>query len=206
MDIYELARLLNNIIRLGVVTEVKHDRPSYVRVETGDLTTNWIPFLTHRAGNVKTWSPPSVGEQVILISPAGDLVSAIAMSGLYSDNLPEPSSSPNEHVISYPDGAVVKYDHGSGAMSIEGIKTLTVNASEKIEMICPENKVVGKLTVTGLLEYKSGMTGSGGSAGQTSITGNITHTDGELSSNGVVLDSHKHSGVRSGSDDTGEPI
>ena len=206
MDIYELARLLNNLIRLGVVTKVRHGQPSCVRVKTGELTTNWIPFITHRAGNVKTWSPPSVGEQVVLMSPGGDLVSAVALTGVYSDSLAEPSSSPNEHVITFPDGARMQYDHGSGAMSITGIKSLTINASESTEIICPNNTIVGKLTVTDVFEYQAGMTGSGGSAGQTTIRGDITHEDGDLSSNGIVVHRHGHEGVIQGGDITEGPV
>lgn len=206
MDTYELARLLNNLIRLGTVTEVQHGQPSSVRVKTGELTTNWIPFMAHRAGSIKTWSPPSVGEQVVLMAPGGDLVSAIALTGVYSDDLSEPSSSPNEHVITFPDGARMQYDHGSGAMSITGIKSLTIDVSDSTEIVCPNNRIVGKLTVTDVFEYQSGMTGSGGAAGKTTIRGDVTHVDGDLSSNGIVVHDHGHEGVIKGGDITEGPV
>ena len=44
----EIMRLITNLIRTGVVTEV--DRENWLcRVKTGDLETNWINWLTLRA-------------------------------------------------------------------------------------------------------------------------------------------------------------
>lgn len=45
----EIMRLITNLIRTGVVTEV--DRENWLcRVKTSDLETNWINWLTLRAG------------------------------------------------------------------------------------------------------------------------------------------------------------
>ncbi|MFQ6296002.1 phage baseplate assembly protein V [Escherichia coli] len=63
-------RLITNLIRTGVVTEV--DRENWLcRVKTGELETNWISWLTLRAGNARTWWRPSEGEQVVLLSLGG---------------------------------------------------------------------------------------------------------------------------------------
>ena len=68
----EIMRLITNLIRTGVVTEV--DRENWLcRVKTGDLETNWINWLTLRAGKSRTWWKPSVGEQVVLFSLGGNL-------------------------------------------------------------------------------------------------------------------------------------
>lgn len=67
----EIMRLITNLIRTGVVTEV--DRKNWLcRVKTGDLETNWISWLTLRAGNARTWWRPSEGEQVVLLSLGGN--------------------------------------------------------------------------------------------------------------------------------------
>lgn len=66
----EIMRLITNLIRTGVVTEV--DRENWLcRVKTGELETNWISWLTLRAGNARTWWRPSEGEQVVLLSLGG---------------------------------------------------------------------------------------------------------------------------------------
>lgn len=74
----EIMRLITNLIRIGVVTEV--DRENWLcRVKTGDLETNWINWLTLRAGNARTWWRPSEGEQVVLLSLGGNLETAFAL-------------------------------------------------------------------------------------------------------------------------------
>ncbi|HAZ7306239.1 TPA: phage baseplate assembly protein V [Escherichia coli] len=74
-------RLITNLIRTGVVTEV--DRENWLcRVKTGDLETNWINWLTLRAGKSRTWWKPSVGEQVVLFSLGGNLESDINKDSL----------------------------------------------------------------------------------------------------------------------------
>ena len=62
----ELMRLLENIVRIGVVTEINTDTWE-VRVQTGGLTTNWIRWNSGRAGKFKIWIPPSPDEQVFLL-------------------------------------------------------------------------------------------------------------------------------------------
>lgn len=177
MDTYELARLINNLIRLGTVAEVRYS-PASVRVKTGELTTNWVPFMTTRAGDVRTWCPPSVGEQVLLLSPGGDLTAAVALTGVYSDSHSEPGSNGDTHITHYPDGAVVQYNHSSGEMSITGIKTLVIDASSSIKITSPK----------------------------TEIEGVVEQNSGPLSSNGVVLHTHVHSGVTPGASNTGGPL
>nr|VXZ92028.1 Phage P2 baseplate assembly protein gpV [Klebsiella pneumoniae] len=64
----EIMRLITNLIRTGIVTEV--DRDGWLcRVKTGDLETNWINWLTYRAGKSRTGGA-RLREQVVLFSPA----------------------------------------------------------------------------------------------------------------------------------------
>ncbi|HBR3992909.1 TPA: phage baseplate assembly protein V [Klebsiella pneumoniae] len=57
----EIMRLITNLIRTGIVTEV--DRDGWLcRVKTGDLETNWINWLTYRAGN-RTYANRSNAER-----------------------------------------------------------------------------------------------------------------------------------------------
>lgn len=87
----------------------------------------------------------------------------------------------------------------------------TINAPGGFEVNAPNSLInsnqttmTGKTTSQGLLTYQAGMAGAGGGAG-TSISGPITHTSGNLSSNGIVLHTHTHSGVQPGPGSTGGP-
>jgi len=190
-DAAELFRLISNLIRIGTVMAVDL-KPARVRVSSGDLATNWLPWLELRAGRTRTWNPPTVGEQVLVLCPDGDPAGGVVLTGLNSDEIPTPSDSEAEHVTDYPDGARITYDHQAGKLTAVGIKSAFVEASDSATVHCPEITLDGNVTVTGLLTYQAGMAGKNGKGNKTTIEGDITHIAGELSSNGVVLHTHKH--------------
>ena len=105
----ELARLIENLIRLGTVAEVQVEPPR-VRVKTGNVTTAWRPWFALRAGEDREWDPPTVGEQVILFSPSGNLAQGVALTGLFSDANPANGDREGLHRRTYRDGAVIEYD------------------------------------------------------------------------------------------------
>jgi len=207
----ELARLLQNLIRVGTIMAIDHGDPPRVRVKTGSLETDWRPWTERRAGQTTTWDPPTIGEQVIMLSPGGDLAGAYILCSVGSDNNPPPSHSADETVRRYPDGAESKYNHVTGAFSVTGIKSLLVEASDNItlradsiDLDAPTTTSTGVHTIEGLLKYLSGLSGSNSSGGSAAtISGPITHTDGNLSSNGIVLHLHVHGNGNSGADTTG---
>jgi phage baseplate assembly protein V len=189
----ELFRLISNLIRIGTVFAVDLSvRPAKVRVASGDLETNWLPWLELRAGKTRTWNPPTEGEQVIVFCPDGEPAGGVVLAGLNSEGVPAPSDSEAEHVTEYPDGARITYDHQAGKLTAVGIAAALIEASESATIKCPEIILDGNVTVTGLLAYQAGMAGKSGKGNNTTIEGNITHENGDLSSNGVVLHKHKH--------------
>lgn len=144
----EAFRLINNLIRIGTIAEVDHDR-ARARVKAGDNITGWQPWITLRAGTTLEWDPPTVGEQVVLISPAGDLAQAVIVTGLFRQNAP--STSADEHKRVYPDGSEITYDHakkelvanlvGKVNVNITGNATVNVggNATTAVAGICKVN-------------------------------------------------------------------
>lgn len=211
MNSADLARRLDNLIRLGTVAAVDHAQ-ALCRVRTGGLLTTWLPWFARRAGNTRTWCPPTVGEQVMVICPSGEVASGLVLTGLYTTAHDAPSHSADEHVIDFPDGARICYDHAASNLTVTGIKTATVQASEHVTVDCPENTITGNvlimgtLTVQDLLTYQNGLSGYGGTTGNGNrITGEFTHVEGDLSSNGIVLHTHTHTGVQPGGGSTGGP-
>jgi len=99
-DIAALSRLLENLIRLGTVAEVDHGslpdkRPAWVRVQSGDLLTSWLPWAALRAGTTRDWDPPTVGEQVLVLSPNGQTAQGVAIGSVVSAQV-NPDGSPFE--------------------------------------------------------------------------------------------------------------
>ena len=41
-----------------------------------------------RAGADREWDPPTIGEQVVLLSPSGNLAQGVVLTGLFSDLIP----------------------------------------------------------------------------------------------------------------------
>ena len=206
-SIQELARAIRNMIRTGIVVETDLDA-GRCRVQTGGIYTDWLQWLTHRAGRSRTWWAPSVGEQVMILAVGGELDTAFVLPGIYSDDNPAPSAAADAWHVAFPDGAVMSYEPETGALTVTGIKTADVTASDsvavsvpvvlvkaetRVTLDTPEVVCTNKLT-TGSLEVTKGGT----------MKGNITHTAGSLSSNGKVLHLHKHPGDSGG--ETGTPL
>lgn len=70
MDLAEVIRLLENIVRTGTVTEID-EKKWRVRVQSGELDSTWLRWNAQRAGAFSVWVPPSVGEQVWFLSLGG---------------------------------------------------------------------------------------------------------------------------------------
>ena len=204
MNTAEISRLIENLIKVGEVAQTD-PAAGRVRVEIGALLTDWLPYCVPAAGGVSVHRPPSAGEICIVLSPSGDTAQGMVLCGIAGAAHPSPSQSGGETVTVYPDGAIVKYNHQSSALDISGITTGKIKAAQSLTIDCPQTTATGALTVEGLFTYAAGLSGAGGGAG-TVISGSITHQGGSLTSNGVVVDSHTHSGVLSGGANTGEPV
>ncbi|EKK4083406.1 phage baseplate assembly protein V [Cronobacter dublinensis] len=200
-SISELSRAIRNMIRPGIIVQVDLET-CRCRVQTGKNVTDWLQWLTHRAGRSRTWWAPSVGEQVLILAVGGELDTAFVLPGIFSDDNPPPSASADAVHLAFPDGAAIEYEPASGALKVSGIQTasisaaksatvtvpvVTVTASTRITLDTPEVVCTNKL-ITGTLEVQKGGT----------MKGNIQHSGGALTSNGVQVDEHSHGGVQHG--------
>lgn len=189
----ELIRLLENILRVGVVIAV--DEESWrVRVQSGELQTDWLRWNTTRAGAFSIWVPPSVGEQVWLGCIGGNPETAVIIGSLYSNDHPAPGSSLKEIVLTAPDGASFRYDAEASALEAQGIKKAHIKASASVTLETPVVECTDHLKAR-TFELTEGGT----------MKGNVSHSGGSLSSNGVTVHSHVHGGVQGGSSNTGGP-
>ncbi|WP_272534002.1 phage baseplate assembly protein V [Providencia sp. PROV212] len=208
MSLQELYRLLSNLFRQGVVIEVDLDNDC-CRVQSGELVTDWIRWLVHRAGESRSYWAPTVGEQVLIGAIGGELTTGFVLGSLYSNANPAPTHSANALHHTFPDGAVIEYEPKNGILKAVGIQKAVIEASEEIsattkKVICKAsveikfdtpNVICTNNLTTGTLNVEKG--------GE--MTGNITHKNGKFSSNGVVIDSHYHGGVERGGSRTDGP-
>ena len=135
-----------------------------------------------RAGKTRTWSPPSLGEQMVVFCPAGEIGAAVALRGLASDAFP-PVGSTLAELIEFEDGAKLSYDPVSHAMEV------VLPAGATLAITAP-----GGSTITGDVTINGNLVCTGTVTGESDVLGG-----------GKSLKSHKHTGVQAGAAQTGAP-
>lgn len=103
--ITKIMRFITNLIRIGTVSEVEPVN-CLCRVKTGDLETNWINWLSLRAGSILTCWKPTVGEQVVLLSLDDNIniETAFALPAIYSEAVPPLDYSEDGTTTLFKDG------------------------------------------------------------------------------------------------------
>lgn len=187
-DFATLARLIENLIRLGTITETQM-KPPRVRVKTGALTTGWLPWIAPRAGADREWNPPTVNEQVILLSPSGQLGNGIVLTGLFSDHMPANGDREGLHRRTHRDGAVIEYDSITHRLNATLPEKGTTNLVSQ-----------GGIHIVGPITHEGDYT----QTGNQTITGKITASVDVVAAN-ISLVKHPHGGVMSGGGITGLP-
>jgi phage baseplate assembly protein V len=227
LAIPELERRTANAIRVGTIMAIDLAK-ARVRVKSGDIESAWLPWSTGRASAAKRrWDPPEVGEQVVMLSPSGDMRQAVVLTGVYKASAAAPSDNGDKDATVYGDGTTIEYDRASHTLTADLQGTKVLASREKIELTIGGTKLTltasgatldaqqltvnaeqstfnGDVTVTGLLTYGGGLAGSGGSGA--SVEGPVAITGGTVTHNGKNIGSdHSHSGVSTGGGTTGAP-
>ncbi|WP_439257128.1 phage baseplate assembly protein V [Lonepinella sp. BR2271] len=144
----ELNRRIDNIIRFGTIADVNHAERR-VKVLSGGIKTDWLPWLEWRAGTTRSWSPPTVNEQCVILAASGELTMAVVLTGIYTLNHNNPSQSTDEHVIEFADGARMVYNQANSDLTVTGISTAAIQASSQIVLDTPTVKCTGNVNVSG---------------------------------------------------------
>lgn len=179
----EANRRINNVVRIGTVEEVRVAKPARCRVRLGDLLTDWLPWLTLRAGGPakgSLWWPPVKGEQVIVLAPGGDLAQAVALPAAYSDHMEQPSETADIMHMRWSNDAYMEYQPRPSRLRIQV-------GSSYID-IMPEH-IILHAAGGSLLIDEDGATGSP-----------------EVWAGGIKLSKHRHGGVQQGGSKTALPV
>jgi phage baseplate assembly protein V len=101
--ISELQRKLANIVRIGLVKEINYEK-ARVRIQIGEFVTDFLPWITSRAGEDRSWVPPSIDEQVVVLSPLGELSLGVVLAGIYQQKYPLPENKKDVSSLVFQDG------------------------------------------------------------------------------------------------------
>lgn len=134
----DLERRFSGMMRHGTVKEVDTAKQT-VRIKLGvnpdmsDFLSPWIPY-GQTAGAMKFHNPPSVGQQMTMMSPSGDWMQAVAVPMHWSDDFTSPSDETDEHLMTFGSATVhlkgnsLLIKVGDSEILIEGAKiTLTTD-------------------------------------------------------------------------------
>lgn len=174
------------------------NKKSYDDGDTNDyavlhnLRVQWPQFAGGKAG-VK--GPIVAGDRCLLIvcqhpmDDSGDnrkysIIDSYVIPGAgYSDAVPG-----NDDMRLY---------FGNAFVSITSDGKVNINAPGGFNVTSPQSTFSEKVNVNGLFTYAAGATGSGGTGGVMTLTGNVV-INGEATINGVKVSTHKHTGDSGG--------
>lgn len=131
MNIADVNRRIESIIRFGTIAEVDHAARK-LRVKTGGLLTAWLPWPADVGRNYRRWRPLRQGTQVVLGCPSGDPAQAVILQILYTTAINTPSTDPAIDLIEFDDGSYIQHNAGSGQMHLHASGDLTLTAGGNI--------------------------------------------------------------------------
>ena len=204
----DINRRLENLIRFGTIKTVNPSKPiPLVTVELDDIVTPEIRFFNARSGNDSTWDPPSENEEVMVISPCGEIgPTSVVFYGLYNNEHPAPSDDLNKKIRVFADGCIIAYDiaahHLSAILPSGGKAILTADGGITVN---------GDTTINGNLQINgsTAMTGNNTVGGSQLVQGSshsmgAFSTEADVKAGSISLKAHKHPGDSGGT--TGGPI
>lgn len=194
----DLERRVANMVRYGVVHQVDYANKR-VKIKSGEIVTAWLKWPAASASSFKrTWTPPAVGEQVVLLSPTGDLRQATILPGQYQNSYDAPSVDPDTDLAQYSDGTKIEYNRSTqtytiestGHVVIKGAQTLLIDFGGDVTINTGGNALVnvsGNATVNSASTTINSPTTNNGNV---SINGNLSvsgvTTTGGLTSTGAA--------------------
>ncbi|SMG47641.1 phage baseplate assembly protein V [Dethiosulfovibrio salsuginis] len=104
---------LARMMRIGTVVELD-EAAARVRVTCGagdgKITTAWLPWITARAGPDRTWWALEPGEQVMVLSPSGEMSQGVVLGSIYRDAHPAPAASKDIQRVDFDGGSYIEHD------------------------------------------------------------------------------------------------
>ena len=110
----DLERRVYGMVRHGTVAQVD-PATGMVRIKMGastgggDFLSPWVPY-GQTAGALKAHVPPTVGQQMTLMAPSGDVRQAVALPMTWSDANASPSGAGDQNVLTYGNAQITLAD------------------------------------------------------------------------------------------------
>ncbi|CAL4868218.1 hypothetical protein MMA231_02493 [Asticcacaulis sp. MM231] len=169
---------ISDMIRFGKVEAVAD---GHATVSFGDIVSPPLRWLT-LAGFFGLYFPLSVGQQVAVLCPDGDITGALIIGGIPCDAFPLPGDG-LKIVLKMPDGTIITCDAATHTL------TFALAAGGKVIANAPGGfELTGDVKLTGKMD----------------VTGKV-HSDDDVTATSISLKSHKHAGITAGAAKTAGP-
>ncbi|MDO9607215.1 MAG: phage baseplate assembly protein V [Brevundimonas sp.] len=172
-------RAIGRLVREGAIASVDREAGKAV-VDFGDGSLSPPIDWNMQVGDTTIWMPPTVGQQVSVVSPEGDDERAYIDASFPSSQF-APLFMGATVAIRFKDGALISYDPESHALDFQLPGTATITAAGGLT-IGADVAVQGDLTSTGTISADVDVVGAGKS-----------------------LKTHRHTNVQAGSAVSGPP-
>ncbi len=159
----ELARKLSNIIRIGQIVKVDYLKAK-ATVKMGDIETDYLPWITNHAGAARNWAPLSIGTQVIVLAPDGELNRGVILPSLYRNLYPAPANTENQYTIHFADGSTIEYDKDTKSLSLDIKGNLNIVVGESFNLTAKQAILSAATTIEGNLDTTGTVNLSGSGA------------------------------------------
>lgn len=168
--------------------------------------TGWLPVTSPWVGN--GWgmdAPVSPGDQVEVQFFGGEIDNGYVCARLFSDQQRPTGAQSGEFFLTHASGSKLQF-HNDGSVTLVSAGTLTSQAPQwnHTGPVQIDGTLLVKKTITG--QAGMAVSGNNGTGNSMSISGN-TNFAGTVTANGHSIDdTHKHTGVQSGSSNTGTVV
>lgn len=168
LNTFQLAEMQRQQAQITTVGEIVavDATTAQVKVDDGELVTDWIQWVSLAWGAVKLWSVPSIGTQCVLVVPDHNYEHAYAFGGVVSNT----GGTAHEHFIDFGDGTILKYNSST--------KALSVTSTGNLNITCPTVSITGNVNISGNLTANTVSDATGSIGTMRSIYNSHTHAGG----------------------------
>ena len=173
------GREFHNLFAIGTISKISADGLS-ARVRIGETETDFRPLPANYGEHFTANIPTLKNSQVLLAAPSGNLENSVIVLVLWSSEIHPYTTQRHINGVKFKDGTTVEYDTekketrviAAGKVIIDAADTVLIKSQKDIELIAS-----GKVKISG-------------SASE--IAGPVTQTGGDITSDNISVQNHKH--------------
>jgi len=200
---------MENVIRIGIVTQVYDDRAT-VRVQfpDDDEEVSWeFPVLQRKTLKDKDYWLPDIGEHVVVVMLPYGQEQGFVIGAIYSDAEKPPESTRDKKVVVFEDGTRIEYDRKnhklyadvkgdvevkvSGELTAEVKGNVLVKSSTQVTIQAPKINLQNNSPTIGYMEGDFLLEGTLTIRGHLEVEGDI-HATGKILDEGGNTPHHTH--------------